>query len=727
MNGNEQNSLKEHRTPTPQPVGFFLLVNLLVAIPLLCALFYGVAGKDKFLLLSPLVIVGYLCLTMALISMVFTKRMVACSPPAFIPLLLFLGWGTYLTTACNIPYEATVRVLMVGLVIGAYFVWGNSFTLFRKNRMMLSTLLMFALLLSFYGLVNLFKQPEMVLWSERWTDQYIKVGGWINSPRLASTYICPNHFAHLLHMLLPFCLVLIFIPQAGIFLRVLACYCFVVFIPTIYYTQSRAGMLGAIMALGVTVLLLTLRKSKKLFLLLLVLVPLCSAILLAGAWKYSAIFRFRMEPVVEFVSEMCAEGFANTSTTDFRPLTWLDTIDMIKDRPIRGSGPGTYWYTYPEYRQRWGGTRVVSGHPHNEFLEVAAEYGLVGCGLLTFAWVYALVRLLIFSQKTPNEHHAFMTMAFFGTAAGTLLHSFFDFQMHEFQNALVFGLLAGIAVGPICGRRQEQQLKASGKGWPIMLRRIALSLVALVAMAGLSFSVQTFSSAFIRALADKAVQAPRHAPDAMRHAQKLYELAASIDKSNWRAYKGLGELYAVERYYCIDLAEKQALAKEERRFYEQALRWNPKDFEIAMNLGRVTAFLGDADAGIALLTQAAQTRRFNDIVWWNLGVMQRKARQYEEALETFKYTATIKNSASVRKNIQWLEKQLRGDVSDAAELRVEMKPAETPSKMIDILEAAVAPTEKEPPAAPAEKSISLDDLLDAMGSAGTNEDTKLHN
>lgn len=630
------------------------MVWVLLAIPLIAALFYGVAGADKFTLLSPLAVAGYACLSLWLVLEAISRQSVFVAPVAFYLLLAFVAFGAIVGLSAEIPYEAKVRVLVVGLVVGSYLVWSSSFSEFRNSRMVLGVVLLFALMLSFYGLIGHFKSPEMVLWAERYTDHYIKHGE--DGTRLASTYICPNHFAHLLQMLLPFCLVLVLIPRAGLFLRILSGYCFVMFWPAMYFTQSRAGMLGSILALGITVLLLSLRKSKKLFLILLVAVPFASSVLVVGAWHSSEMVRTRLLPVVEFLSEVKSEGFANTSTTDFRPLTWLDTVDMIKERPLTGFGPGSYWYAYPEHRVRYKGARVVSGHPHNEFLEVASEYGLVGFGLLAVAWVYGCVRLLVFSLKTSNDHHAFLSMAFLGTVAGTLFHSFFDFQMHVFPNALIFALLAGIAAGPLCRRKRERLMKdANAFGFA---RRAVLGGLALVAMAGLVLSTQAFGSAFMRAVGDRAAGLKKN--DRAIH---CYQRAVTIDSENWRAYKGLGKLYGTERYYSLDMKEKRELAKQERSFYEKAFEYNPKDAELLMDLGKATIFLGEVDAGIERLKQATQMRRFNDIVWWNLGVAQRKAGRYEEALETFRYAATVKNSPSMRKNIQWLEKQLRGEVS----------------------------------------------------------------
>ena len=67
------------------------------------------------------------------------------------------------------------------------------------------------LLCALYGFVIHFKSPEQVLWAERYTDAY--------EGRLRSTYICPNHFAHLLQMLLPFLAIWVCIAQVSILLR----------------------------------------------------------------------------------------------------------------------------------------------------------------------------------------------------------------------------------------------------------------------------------------------------------------------------------------------------------------------------------------------------------------------------------------------------------------------------------------------------------------------------
>ena len=97
----------------------------------------------------------------------------------------------------------------------------------------------------------------------------------------------------------------------------------------------------------------------------------------------------------------------------------------------------------------------------------------------------------------------------------------------------------------------------------------------------------------------------------------------------------------------------------ERDYFAEGYAHNPKDATLVSAYGMAAIFLGDTDAGIDLLRQASRLRPFNDNHWWRLGVELRKAGRYGEAMEVFKYAKTLRNTPSIRANIQWLEKQLK--------------------------------------------------------------------
>ena len=640
-----------------------LFSALAMLIPLALVFLYGVVGTDKFLLISPVVMAGYFVLAVWMICSAFSKTEKASLPVGWVPLLIYLGWGIFLSFSCAIPYEAKVRLLMVGMAIGFYGMWSNSIASTEGRRGLLSMLLLFGLLISLYGLVNYFKNPETVLWGKRWVDQYIEHGA--DGLRLASTYICPNHFAHFLQMLVPFCLVLMFIPKMWIPVRILAGWCLLVFAPAMYLTQSRGGLIGAVAAVSMTVMALALRKSKKWFFVLLILGPLLLAAIGFGAWKQSTMLQRRMTPVIELAKELRTKGFDDANIELARPQFWLDTVEMIKEKPVTGFGPGNYGYLFPQYRKHFKSVRRVAIHPHNEYLEIPAEYGLVGLGIFALAWVWGMVRLLRFVVKAESAEQALLACAFLGTMAGTMTHAAVDFSMHEFPNTMTFVLLAGVAVGPLIQKGQALTgLRAKfAKGGQIAF--------ALVAVGAFALAVQTFSSTFMGSLGQCLAES-----DQRDEAVRYYQIAIKIDPSNWRAYKGYGDILYRRRYRCLDPVEKKKLAEEEFAMDQQGYLHNAYDADLLLQLGNVLFFLGDHDTAIERLKEAGRIHLFNDKIWWLLAVAERKAGRYEDALEHFEYVnqmpgARLKRSA--RENIKWLKKQIkaRKETQEKANLLME--------------------------------------------------------
>ena len=142
-----------------------------------------------------------------------------------------------------------------------------------------------------------------------------------------------------------------------------------------FLTESRAGWLGAIASISVIICAFSLLKSKKLFFGVLFSIPILVSIIFILSWNYSDTFQRRMSPVLNYFEGQVSGGIGSDSK-DFRPQTWKDTITMIGDRPLLGSGPGTYNYVFQKYRKSFQGERIITGHPHNEYLEIISDYGV---------------------------------------------------------------------------------------------------------------------------------------------------------------------------------------------------------------------------------------------------------------------------------------------------------------------------------------------------------------
>jgi Flp pilus assembly protein TadD len=188
-------------------------------------------------------------------------------------------------------------------------------------------------------------------------------------------------------------------------------------------------------------------------------------------------------------------------------------------------------------------------------------------------------------------------------------------------------------------------------------RRVLSVLLAMVFIGVALWSVQVMSSAWIRAYGDQLLKKENY-----NSAERWFKAAHRIDPQNWPAQYGLGRVYFYHRYYELDPARKHEWAQKELAAYEAAYRLNSKKKEVVYGLARVELFIGNRDKGLDYLRQVAAYAKFDDFYWRKLGIELRKAGLYEEALKTFEYAQKLNRSnPSVKRNIQWLKKQISED------------------------------------------------------------------
>jgi O-antigen ligase len=363
-------------------------------------------------------------------------------------LLLFWLYSAIMIPFAVIPYEAKISTLRFGCYVGTYWAVANIVSRFPRRKAVWCTLFTALLAVALYSLVQHKINFEMLYGQLRYANYGERLGG---------TYICPNHIAHLFQMWIPLCAVFLFIPQMGWFWRICFGYALPVFSLLIYQTQSRAGLLGMIAAIGTLFLLLMLRRSRKSFVLALVAAPLLMAAGVGGLWAGSSMFRDRMQPVVKVLTKASQGEWEQVASLDFRPMTWFDAFEMAGERPWFGYGPGNYGQTFPEHRKRWKGVRRETVHPHNEPLELLTEYGVVGSGLFIAVLIAFCVPLIRLMKTSSGAYHALPAAACLAALAGTLVHGLFDFELRIFPNALMLSVLAGCAVAPLLQQQRDKR------------------------------------------------------------------------------------------------------------------------------------------------------------------------------------------------------------------------------------------------------------------------------
>jgi O-antigen ligase len=128
---------------------------------------------------------------------------------------------------------------------------------------------------------------------------------------------------------------------------------------------------------------------------------------------------------------------------EVRPVSFKNTVEMIRDFPMAGTGLGTYLYAYPMYEKKYSGELLE--HAHNDYLELLAEGGIVGGGLMVVVAFGALIWL--FARWARRRDHLVRGVGL-GCLVGIvsiLIHSLTDFNLHITVNAVLFVTLYALA------------------------------------------------------------------------------------------------------------------------------------------------------------------------------------------------------------------------------------------------------------------------------------------
>lgn len=268
-----------------------------------------------------------------------------------------------------------------------------------------------------------------------------------------ATYINTNHLAGLLAMILPFAVALT-LRELGLFSGLRAnrpawelrqgsegrierlvfwLVLTVVLLGGLLLTQSRMGILSALVSIVVMATLVASgRKTRRAKALLLVTI-LCGGLLVAlwlGAWE-PVWARFEALPEEYRVT---GEG---------RWAIWQDTVQLIGRHPWLGTGLGTFAEAYPRVQTSYVNRLVRNAH--NDYLEVVSDVGFPGGIVLFGSFFYLLGRAARGARVATERFNRTVALGCAGSLSALLAHSLTDFNLQIPANALVFSLVLGLA------------------------------------------------------------------------------------------------------------------------------------------------------------------------------------------------------------------------------------------------------------------------------------------
>lgn len=233
-----------------------------------------------------------------------------------------------------------------------------------------------------------------------------------------------------------------------------------------------------------------------------------------------------------------------------RLLIWKTTLEMIIDRPIFGSGIGTFEMNYLNYQAEFLKNNpyyikysVKAGEAHNEYLQMWAEIGIIGLGI--FIGVILMFYGLIIDYLKKNESDKDKIIVF-GMVMGItcfLIHCLFTYSLHVPALGVTLFALLGLTV--IYTRKinlpktdsdnRIKELKLKNKGIKIAANILVLIFmiwaINLLAIKPYIAEIQYFNGI-------------RHNVDGnYREALPYFEQAASLYPYNGRILHALGTTY----------------------------------------------------------------------------------------------------------------------------------------------------------------------------------------
>ncbi len=547
-------------------------------------------------------------------------------PPGALFIVLFMVCCVARIPFAVVKYEAVFDLIQAAGVLVAYLVWTSLGARVGRWRIVFGLLIFLVTLLCWYALIQQVNGTRFVLNLVR-PVQY--------GMRASASYMCPNHFANLLAMVMCLCLGLSLLRTAGGWLRVLAIYGLVIAVPVLFLTQSRSGWLSAAGGLSVTALLTVWRKNKRLFILILIVLPLIFAVLFGAIWFLSPVARERLEGM-------------NLSSPDgsvgIRFMLWKDTLSMIKDHPLFGHGAGSYRWVYQHYKTH--NQQLWARYAHNEYLQALAEYGWVGfllLGGLALRVVWVMLRAALFAQR---ERERVLASVVVGVSVVVLIHALFDYNFHIFANVQVYFLITGIAASCLFASGVSIPKRLFTPWWWVISVLMILSCVFL--------QVQTsrFLASYYYVWKAKNSQQQFQYDQGIAQTQR----AQHILPMDWSAYVCEAEMYRSRIMWEQNKTEKQAMGDKAMALYEKAHALNVYDFEIQHGQSVIAAAQGDQDASMNYLRGVLDCSP-NELFFLNrYGIQLRLAGRLDEAMKYFQRARKLGGGHVTQVNITIINK-----------------------------------------------------------------------
>jgi len=621
-------------------VTYFLLLLSFLAVAVTQAL----AGGRQIALCLP----GYALLALAAVLSWWPARRARIPHAATECLLAAVVFASYIAIrALFSPEEYLARrdlfTALSGLAL--YLLVALNLTSSRVRLLLVGGILALALADCAIGAVQFFKGLNFMPFPFLPRPDY--------GPRASGFYGYPNHFAGFLEMVFLMGLSVAVWSRCRAWIKLLVGYICGMCLLGMLATGSRGGYISITIGLLVFVLLSLvligkLGSGRVLGLLL-------AGIVLVG------VVGWGVRQVVS-KSWLIQSRAGETLTVDVtRMHLWQAAGKQFRLNPVVGTGSGTYLYYGRQFRSPAIHTDPV--HVHNDYLELLAEYGILGIVAaamflethLRQGWNSFTRRISQRTSQELNSNSLALTIGALSAAVSCLVHSLLDFNLHIPANVLVaaviFGLLASPGEGPEVAGSEEDP------GWPAFLRLLLPVLGILIAIRVLPTAPAEYYAEQTRTILSDWHRSVSAKPDI--EIEALARRGLEWDPRNPELHFAIGEANSAQGDLATDPALQEAFDKRALEGYREAVALAPGDVRFILALGRTLDNLrrfSDSDPifarALVLDPNGGSTHASMGIHWIEEGKFTEAAAEYHLAEKFGAWQAAKAGLSRVEKELK---------------------------------------------------------------------------
>ncbi len=351
-----------------------------------------------------------------------------------IHLLVLLYWGitTVATALSPVKAEAAKGLGKLTLYLLFFALMARVLRSPRIRSWIITLFLHVSLIVSVYGLRQaFFGAKPLATWVDPMSSSagLTRVYSYLGNPNLLAGYLVPA---------VALSLAAVFAWQRSL-PKALAVTMFVVNSACLILTFSRGGWIGFVVCIFLLLVLLVYWYSVQLPS---KWRPWAMPVLLGGSAGVMLLTMLFVEPVRDRVLSIFAGR--GDSSNNFRMNVWTSVVQMIKDRPILGIGPGNNAFNkiYPQYMR----ARFSALSAYSIFLEVLVETGIIGFSC--FLWLL----VVIFNQgiqqlrrlRALANRDGFWLVGAIAAISGMLAHGIVDTVWYRPEVSTLWWLMVAI-------------------------------------------------------------------------------------------------------------------------------------------------------------------------------------------------------------------------------------------------------------------------------------------